>query len=217
LWLLCQVISKSLELWRSDTIPFNRLYLFLTAKCVLDLRGREAGVAHDTSSYFSDYFCQVFSKSFDLRKSYGPDRMYPVTDFVNLWPPSDLEGGDRLLRVTHHLIVNNCGKYLQNPFKHKKFMDRTQHIPSNRQCWPWISKCNLHPGGRGLVVAHDTSSYYNKYLCQVISNSFDKWQSYGPDTKVWRMDDRTWQNWGLCAFSLIFMLHFPDKPVKLPQ
>jgi hypothetical protein len=103
-----------------------------------------------------------------------------------------LEVDDRLLHLTHRLIiVNNFGKYLQNPFKDKKVMDRTRHRPSNRQCWPWMSKCNLDPGGKSLVVAHDTSSYYNKHLCQVISDSFDKWQSYGPDTKVWRTDGRT--------------------------
>jgi hypothetical protein len=35
--------------------------------CDLDLGGRDTGgVAHDTFSYYSDYLCQVFSKSFDL-------------------------------------------------------------------------------------------------------------------------------------------------------
>jgi hypothetical protein len=32
----------------------------------LDLGGRDAGVAHDTLSYYSDYLCPLFSKSFDL-------------------------------------------------------------------------------------------------------------------------------------------------------
>jgi hypothetical protein len=122
-------------------------------------------------------------------------QIYPVIDYVNLWPPSvtlTLEVGDRLLRMTHRLIiVNNWGKYLQNPFKDKKVMDRTRHIPLNRQCWPWMSKCDLDLWVRGLLVAHDTSSYYNKHLCQVISYSFDKLQSYGPETKVWRTDRRT--------------------------
>jgi hypothetical protein len=46
-----------------------------------------------------------------------------------------LEVGDRFLHMTHRvIIVSNCGKYLQNPFRDKKVMDRTQHIPSNRQC-----------------------------------------------------------------------------------
>jgi hypothetical protein len=36
-----------------------------------------------------------------------------------------------------------------------------------------MTKCDLDLGGRGLVVAHDTSSYYNKHLCQVISDSFN--------------------------------------------
>jgi hypothetical protein len=73
-----------------------------------------------------------------------------------------------LLRMTHCLIiVNNCGKYLQNPFKDKKVMDRTRHIPWNRQYWPWMSKCDLDPGGRGLVVAHDTWSYHNKICAKL--------------------------------------------------
>jgi hypothetical protein len=122
-----------------------------------------------------------------------------------MWLPSVIltfEVGDRLLRMTHRLIiVNNCGKYIQNPFKDKKVINRTWHIPSNRQCWPWMSKCNLDPWGRGLVVAHDTSSYYNKHLCKVISNSFDKWQSYGPDKKVWRMDRQT-DEWSLFLYPL---------------
>jgi hypothetical protein len=118
--------------------------------------------------------------AFDLWKSYWP---VLLTLSVSL----TLEVGDRLMRITHRLIiVNNCGKYLQNPFKDKKVMDRTQHIPSNRKCWPWMSKCDLDPGGKGLVVAYDTSSYYNKYLCQVISNSFDK--CYGPETEMWWTD-----------------------------
>jgi hypothetical protein len=90
--------------------------------------------------------------------------------------------------IHRFIIVNNCGKYLQNPFKDKKVLDRTWHISSNRQSWPWMSKCYLDLGVRGLIVGHDTSSYYNKHLCQVISDSFDKWQSYGPDMKVWRTD-----------------------------
>jgi hypothetical protein len=130
-----------------------------------------------------------------MKKLWTKHKIYPVKDYVNIWPPSvtlTLEVSDWLLRMTHRLIiVNNCGKYLQNPFKDKKVMDWTRHIPSNRQCWPWMSKCDLDLGVRGLVFAHYTSSYYNKHLCQVISDSFDKWQSYGPDTKVWRTDRRT--------------------------
>jgi hypothetical protein len=83
----------------------------------------------------------------------------------------DLDLGGRwpvAARDTSSHYLNNCGKYLQNSFKDKKVMDRTWHMPSNRQCWPWMSKCDLDPGGTGLVVAHDTLSYYNKHLCQVI-------------------------------------------------
>jgi hypothetical protein len=128
----------------------------LTSKCDLDLGSRELWTGH---------------------------KINPLIDYANISPPCvtlTLVVGDQFLRTTHRLIiVNKCGKYLQNPFIDKKVMDRTQHIPSNRQCWPWMSKCDLDPGGRGLVVGHDTLSYYNKHLCQVISNSFDKWQSYG--------------------------------------
>jgi hypothetical protein len=50
--------------------------------------------------------------------------IYPITDYVNIWPLSVtliLEVGMQVLRMTHrHIIVNNCGKYLQNPFKDKK-------------------------------------------------------------------------------------------------
>jgi hypothetical protein len=137
--------------------------LYFTSACDLDVRGRDAGVGHDTLSNYSDYLCQVFLKSFDLWKSYRPD-----TDYVKLWAPSvtlTLEVVGRLLHWTHRLIiVNNCCKYLQNPFKDKKVMDRTRHIPSNRKCWPWISKNDIDPGGKDLVVAHDASPYCNKYL-----------------------------------------------------
>jgi hypothetical protein len=129
-----------------------------------------------------------------MKKLWTRHKIYPVTDYIKLWPSIvtlTLEVGDRLLRITHRLIiVNNCGKYLQYPFTDKKVMGWTQHIPSNRHYWPWMSKCDLDPGGRGLVVAHDTLSYYNKHLCQVISDSLDKWQINGPDTKAWRRDER---------------------------
>jgi hypothetical protein len=79
----------------------------------------------------------IYKKVMDWHK------IYPISDYVNLWPPSVtliLEVGDRLLRMAHCLIiVNNCDKYLQNPFTDKKVMDRTRHIPSNRQYWPWMS------------------------------------------------------------------------------
>jgi hypothetical protein len=87
--------------------------------------------------------------------------------------------------------VKNCDKYLQNPFTDKKVMDRTRHKPSNRQCWPWMSKCDLDPGGRGLVVAHDTSSNYNKHLCQVNLFQIPLINEKVIDTKVWRTDGQT--------------------------
>jgi hypothetical protein len=162
-----------------------------------------------------------------MKKLLAGHKIYHITDFVNFWPPSvtlTLEVGDQLLRMTHCLIiVNNCGKYFQNPCKIKKVIRRTRHIPSNRQCWPWMSRYDLDPGCRGLVVAHGTSSYYNKHLCQVISNTFDKWQSYGPDTKVWQADGQKDGRtdvptigvhvlflWSLCGI-------FPHTLVKLPH
>jgi hypothetical protein len=115
--------------------------------------------------------------------------IYPVTDYVNILPPSvtlTLEVGDQF--CAWH-IVRLLFTIMASIYKIPS--SRTRHIPSNRQCWPWMSKCELDPGGKGLVVAHDTLSYYYKHLCQVISNSFYKWQSYGPDTEVERKDERT--------------------------
>jgi hypothetical protein len=79
-----------------------------------------------------------------MTKLWTRHKIYPVTDYVNIWPPSvtlTLKVSDWVLRMTHRLIiVNNYGKYLQNPFIDKKVMDRTRHIPSNRQCWTeWVS------------------------------------------------------------------------------
>jgi hypothetical protein len=106
-----------------------------------------------------------------MKKLWTGHKINPLTYYVNIWPPSvTLEEGDRFFfRMTHCLIiVNNNGKYLQNPFIDKKVMERTRHIPSNRQCWHWMSKCDLDPGSRGLIVAHGTSSYYNKHLWQIL-------------------------------------------------
>jgi hypothetical protein len=115
----------------------------LTSKCDLELGGRDAGVAHDTSSYYSDFSRSIYKILWYMKKLWTGHKIYPVTDCVNIWFPSvtlTLEVGDQLLRMAHHLIiVKNSGKYLQNPFKYKKVMDRTRHLPSNRQCWPWAS------------------------------------------------------------------------------
>jgi hypothetical protein len=44
----------------------------------------------------------------------------------------------------------------------------------------WI--CHLDFGDRRLVIiAHGTSSYYFKHVCQIISKSLDLLRSYGPD------------------------------------
>jgi hypothetical protein len=59
-----------------------------------------------------------------MTKLWTGHEIYSVTNFVNLWSQSvtlTLEVGDRLLCMTHLIIiVSNCGKYLQNPFKDKK-------------------------------------------------------------------------------------------------
>jgi hypothetical protein len=53
-----------------------------------------------------------------MQKLWTGHKMYPVA--------LTLKVGDRLLRMTHCLIiVNNCGKYLQNPFKEKNGPDTT--------------------------------------------------------------------------------------------
>jgi hypothetical protein len=82
-------------------------------------------------------------------KIWTHNKIYPETDCVHLWPPSvtlTLEVVDWLLHMSHWLInVNNYGKYLQNPIKDKKVIDRIRNIPSHRQCWPWMSKCYLDP------------------------------------------------------------------------
>jgi hypothetical protein len=50
-----------------------------------------------------------------MQKLWTEHKIYPTTDYVIFLPLSvtlTLEVGDRLLRVTHRLIiVNNCGKY----------------------------------------------------------------------------------------------------------
>jgi hypothetical protein len=52
---------------RTQYKPFNRLLIFdLEIDLDIDLGCRDAGFVHDTSSYYSDYLCQVFSKSFDI-------------------------------------------------------------------------------------------------------------------------------------------------------
>jgi hypothetical protein len=64
-----------------------------------------------------------------MTKIWTGHKKNPEKDYVNLWPPSViliLEVSDRLLRMTHRLIIlNNCGKYLENPFKDMKV--RTGH------------------------------------------------------------------------------------------
>jgi hypothetical protein len=53
---ICALLFQNPEevLDRTQNKPLNRLCCFLTSKCDHDLRGRDAGVAHDTLSYYSD-------------------------------------------------------------------------------------------------------------------------------------------------------------------
>jgi hypothetical protein len=52
-----------------------------------------------------------------------------------------------------------------------------------------MSKCDLDPGGRGLVDAHDTSFYYNKHFCQVILDSFEKLKRLWTRHKIYPVID----------------------------
>jgi hypothetical protein len=66
-----------------------------------------------------------------MTKLWTGHKIYPVTDYVNIWPPSvtlTMKVGDWFLRMTYCLIImNNYGKYLQNTFIDKKVKDRSQH------------------------------------------------------------------------------------------
>ena len=70
-----------------------------------------------------------------MTKLWTGHEICPVTGCANIWPPSvtlTLEAGDLLLSMTHLLIiVSNCGKNLQNPFRDRE--DQTRDILSKRQ------------------------------------------------------------------------------------
>jgi hypothetical protein len=77
--------------------------------------------------------------------------------------------------MTHDLIiVNICAKQFQNTSNNEKYGLHTKIPNKNHIKLALTSKCGLDLGDKCPVVAHDTSSYYNKYLCQVIYISFDK-------------------------------------------
>jgi hypothetical protein len=113
-----------------------------------------------------------------------------------------LEVSDRLLRMTHRLIIiiNNLlwtivASVDKIPLKIRQLWTGHDIYPQiDNVDLKWASvTLTLEVGVSGLVVVHDTSnsSCYNKHLCNIISDSFyiisdsfDKWQSYGPDTKV---------------------------------
>jgi hypothetical protein len=51
---------------RTQNIPNNRLCKHFTSKCDIDIRGKDAVVVLDISSYYCDFLCQVISKSLKL-------------------------------------------------------------------------------------------------------------------------------------------------------
>ena len=66
---------------------------------------------------------------------------------------------------------------LDSPSMHKRITDRTWMVPFlhlNCLCDLW---------DRGVVLSHDTFSWYAKHFCQVTWKSLHAVQSYGPDTK----------------------------------
>jgi hypothetical protein len=150
-------------LWTGHkNIPYNRLCKILTSKWDLDLGGRDAGVAHDILSCYSDYLCLVFWQFlWFMKKLWTGHKKYPITDYVNLWPPSvtlTLEVGDRLLRMTHCLIiVINCGKFW----------------------WPWMSKCDLtlEVGvwllrmTHGLIITNISAKLFQNPLIKVMDRT----------------------------------------------
>jgi hypothetical protein len=73
-----------------------------------------------------------------MKKLWTGHKIYPLTDYVNLWPlrvSLTFEVGTHVLRMTYHLIiVTDCAKYFQNPLIYEEVMDGTQNIPYNRLC-----------------------------------------------------------------------------------
>jgi hypothetical protein len=65
-----------------------------------------------------------------MNKLWTGHKIYPITDYVNIWPlhvTLTLEEGARMLHMTYHLIiVTICAKYFQNPLNYKEVLDRTQ-------------------------------------------------------------------------------------------
>jgi hypothetical protein len=110
--------------WKQN-IHYNKLCQSLTTNCDLNLGGRRLLIANDTLWTFVP---NNFKIPWFMKKVWTGHKIYPVTDFVNIWPPSVtliLEEGHRLLCLTYRLIiVNICSKYFQKLFMDKKVMDR---------------------------------------------------------------------------------------------
>jgi hypothetical protein len=78
----------------------------LTSKSDLELGGRDAGDAYDTSSYYSDYLLIIYKILWSRKKLWTRHNIYSITDYVDLWPPSvtlTLEVGDWLCAL--HIVA----------------------------------------------------------------------------------------------------------------
>jgi hypothetical protein len=65
-----------------------------------------------------------------MKKLWTGHKIYPITDFVDLFTPSvtlTLDVGLQVLYMTYHLIiVTVCANYFQNPLIFEKVIDQTQ-------------------------------------------------------------------------------------------
>jgi hypothetical protein len=78
-------------------------------------------------------------------------KLYSVTDYVNIWPPSvtltlEVKSGCCAWHIVL-LLWTLVASIYKIPSRIRKLWVRTRHTPSNRKCWPWMSKCDLVPGG----------------------------------------------------------------------
>jgi hypothetical protein len=106
----------------------------------------------DISSYYWDYLC----KSLDLWKSYGLDTNILYNRLCKfLISKCDLDLGGRAASVVLDISSHYCDylcQIIQNSLNYEEVLDRKQNMPYNRLCIALTSKCDLEPGGRGLVL-----------------------------------------------------------------
>jgi len=67
--------------------------------CDLDLHGSDPNVARDTSSQYGDHFCELGSKSYFKKRSYGPDTIVLQGHAVTL----TFKVATQILRATRYL------------------------------------------------------------------------------------------------------------------